>query len=89
MLLVTILEIFYVNVAIGVGCEIGQLCNDLFTDINDKIDQIDWNLYPLEKKRVLILIFLMAQKPVYLEVFGSMAATRETFKNVCTIQVTN
>lgn len=84
MLLVTVLLIFYVNVAIGVGCEIGQQSCDLFIEeINDKFDQIDWYLYPIEIRRTLPTVFVMAQKAVCLEFFGSMTASRDTFKKVC------
>lgn len=74
--LVTVLLIFYVNVGIGVVCEIGQQIFDLFEDIIDKFDQIDWYPYPIEIKRTLPTVFGIAQKPVYLKFFGSITASK-------------
>lgn len=82
----TVLEFIYVNVAIGIGCEIGQQNCYLFDEINDKFDQIDWYLCPIEMKRILPAVFDMAQKPVYLTFFGSITASRDTFKTVCILQ---
>lgn len=82
MLLVTVLEISYVFLAIGVACEIAQRSNDLFDEINDIFDQIDWYSYSNEIQRALPTVFNIAQQPVELEFFGSLAASRETFKKV-------
>lgn len=79
----TVLEIAYINVAIGVCCEIGQLSNNLFEEINDQFDQIVWYSYPFEIRLMLSTVFDMVQKSIYLKFFGSMTASRDTFKKVC------
>lgn len=42
-------------------------------------------LYPLEIRRTLPTIFDTVQKPVLLKMFGSITASRETFKKVCVL----
>lgn len=65
-----------------IACELGQRMADAFEKLHNTIDQWDWYLFPLEIKRILIMVIAIAQKPVSVECFGSIACTRETFKDV-------
>lgn len=74
-----------------IACEIGHRMNDAFKEINFTIDKLDWHLFPIEIKRMFPMIIAIVQQPVTLECFGSIACTRDVFKNVgidqSTIQV--
>lgn len=55
--------------------------------INDEVDQIDWNSYPMEIQRILPTIMIVTQKPIYVAFFGSITASRETFRRVCVFEL--
>lgn len=63
-------------------CEIGQRGTNLFEEIDDKIAQIDWYLFPNDMKVTLLIIIMTAQQPVDIECFGSFSCKREVFKKV-------
>lgn len=63
-------------------CELGQSLSNAFDEINVTINQFDWYLFPNEIQRVLPMIIAHAQQPVLVECFGSIACTRDAFKNV-------
>lgn len=55
---------------------------DLFASINEVIEQFDWYLHPNGMRLMLLKILAIAQKPVDVKCFGSIAANRETIKKV-------
>lgn len=65
-----------------IACELSQRMGDAFDEIGSTIDQFDWYLFPIELKRMLPMIMAIAQRPVSMECFGSIACTRDVFKNV-------
>lgn len=69
-------------IALFIACELGQRTTDAFDGINDKIDQLNWYLFPIEIQRTLPMILANAQEPVTFECFGSFNCTREVFKIV-------
>lgn len=69
-------------ILVFIACELGQRINCAFDDINHTIEQSEWYLFPGEIKRMFPVIIANAQEPVSLECFGSIACTREVFKNV-------
>lgn len=69
-------------VAVFIACELGQRMTDAFDEINDTLDQSNWYLLPIEFQRILPMIMVNAQQPVFLECFGSIGCTRDVFKNV-------
>lgn len=84
---ITVLLVPLVDGIIGVAtvfisCELGQRMSDSFDKINFTIDQLDWYLFPIKIQRMLPMIIEIAQEPVELECFGSIACIREVFKNV-------
>lgn len=54
----------------------------MFGAIDETIESIDWHLYPIEIKRMLPKIMIITQKPIYVELFGSVTASRDTFRRV-------
>lgn len=69
-------------ILVFIASELGQRMGDAFEEIHSTIDQFDWYSFPVEIKRMLPMIILEAKQPVLFECFGSIACTREVFKNV-------
>lgn len=85
MLLESIFYGFWAIALIFATCECIQRFTNAFDDINDAIERLDWYLYPIEIQRLLIPIMMYAQKPVVIEVFGSISCSRDQFRKVCSI----
>lgn len=81
-LLVTITEVFHAFFTVGLVCEMGERVCDMFSAIDETMDEIDWYLYPIDVQRMLPAIMIVAQKQIYVEFFGSITASRETFRQV-------
>lgn len=75
-------ELFDVVWSVFIVCELGERACELFGTVDEVMDEIDWYLYPIEIKRILPIIMIVTQKPIYIELFGSITASRETFKRV-------
>lgn len=76
---------FYASYAFGVVlfmCEIGQQLTNAFETIEDTFEAFHWYLFPLETKKMLLLIIMVTQEPVVMQCFGSTSGTRDTFKKV-------
>lgn len=64
-------------------------CNIVTTaqeSIGDEIPRSNWYLLPVKLQKMLPFSIIYAQNPVYVEAFGSIACTRETFKKVWLVQ---
>lgn len=62
--------------------ELGQRLTNAFDEIGYSLEQFDWYLFPMEFKRILPMIMVIAQQPVELECFGSIKCSRIVFKKV-------
>lgn len=83
--------VFYASYAFGVIffiCKLGQRLTDAFGEIGVVIESFQWNLFSLEVQKLLIIILMVEQQPVYIECFGSTSGIRETFKKVRFTKVT-
>ena len=67
---------------VSFASEIGQRLSNGFEGIDDKINQIDWYLLPMEIQRILPTIMINTQQPVFVNCFGSLACSRDTLKRV-------
>lgn len=74
---------FWALTLIFAVCECCQRYVNTFSDINDTFVQLRWYLYPIEIRRLLILMILNAQYPIDIAFFGSMTCCREQFRKVC------
>lgn len=81
-LLLLILTGFFSFVLVFIVCELGQSMCNAFDEINVTINQFEWYLFSTEIQRMLPMITANAQQPVLVECFGSIACTRDAFKNV-------
>lgn len=63
-------------------CELGERMSSVMFEINESIDQLDWFLFPHGIQKMLPIILLAVQQPVEIKCFGSIACSRDSFKNV-------
>lgn len=63
--------------------KIGQRFSNAYEEIDDVIDQMDWNYLQLEMQQMMPIIIVNTQQPAFIKCFGSMVCSRETFKKVC------
>lgn len=63
-------------------CEFGERLSATFEKINDVFGQSAWYLFPRKAKLMLPTLMIIAQKPLYLHVFGRITCGRITFENV-------
>lgn len=81
--MVTMSDASFAFATVFMICELGQRMIDAFdNNVYFEMSRFDWYLFPIEIKRILPTIILMAQKPVSLECFGGILCTREVFKSV-------
>lgn len=84
-----VLEVFitmdYVIVSFSflfASCDFGQRLNQAFEECGEMVDQFSWYLFPVKVQRMLPIIMIYTQKPVFIACFGSISADRETFRCV-------
>lgn len=80
------IEVTYSFGILFVTCELGQRFNLEFAECGDMFERFDWYLFPAHAQRMLPIILCHSQQTVDLKCFGSVAANRQTFKNVSTLK---
>lgn len=70
-------------IIIFAACEIGERGIALFEKMENEINQFEWYLFPLRIQRMLPTILIVAQEQAIINCFGSIACTRQCFKEVC------
>lgn len=63
-------------------CYFGEQFTNAFSQLNEAIYKCDWFLLPLKMQKMFPLIIMNTRRPVYLEGFGNVRCTLETFKKV-------
>lgn len=66
-------------------CEVCQRVSLAFDDLNDRVFEFDWYLFPAIVKKMLPTIMLFAQQPIIFQCFGSFSCSREAFKQVSSL----
>lgn len=74
--------IFAAFLVIFLFCELGQRIIDVSFDGYDDLTQIAWNRFPLTVQNMFSLFLIGSQDPIVLSGVGSIACTREAFKDV-------
>lgn len=64
----------------------GQRLSIAYNEIDNKINQLDWYLLPMEVQRMLPMLMINTQQPYKIVCFGSILCERETFKIVSASQ---
>lgn len=62
------------------ACEFGQYVSNAFEGIDDEIEAFDWYLFPHELQRMLPMVLVIVQRPVELNLFGSISPLRKYFQ---------
>lgn len=64
-------------------CVFGEKVTTQFDNINYSIVQCSWHDFPMEMQRILPMMSMMAQKPVFVEAaYMNIGCSRETLKKV-------
>lgn len=79
---IAIIDTLVATACMFVTCELGQRGSNAFEEILDEFDKFNWYKFPLEISRSLPMILAVAQMPVALEVFASIACCRDVLKTV-------
>lgn len=69
-------------------CELSQRGSDIFVEINDEANTLDWYMFPDKIQRMLPTILIVTQQPVEFECFGSISCNRGSFKEVNQLKLT-
>lgn len=78
-------SIFYgvtIFMVVFFSCEIGQRVTNLFEEITDRFDQLNWYLFPLKVQRLLPTIMINMNEAIVIGCFGLMQGNRNQLKNV-------
>lgn len=81
-LVVTVFVAVYAFGAVFVACELGQRITNAFDEIGDHLYQCDWHLFPIEIRRLTVILLCVLQQSILIQCFGSIFCTREVFKKV-------
>lgn len=73
---------FWSVIAIFTACEFGEQLGSKFFEIDRRIVDLDWYLFPVKLWHMLPIVMVAAQEPIELHAIGSVSCRRITFKNV-------
>lgn len=63
-------------------CEAGERVTHQFNIFHEEISHSDWYLFPIETRRMFIVILLNTQEPTIIQGYANAVCTREAFKKV-------
>lgn len=63
--------------------QLRQIFEDRFATVKDKVVELDWYWLPMKIQRLLPIILIFTQQPLYIACFGSIPCNREALKMVC------
>lgn len=73
---------FWALVLSAIFCEVGEKMSNVWVEINDEIEKINWYLLPIETQKIIVTIMSFSQRAVILDGLGSISGSREIFKEV-------
>lgn len=62
--------------------EFGERMSGTFDEISDVYEEFSWYLFPSTAQRMLTTLIILAQRPIEIQIIGSITCGRITFKNV-------
>lgn len=62
--------------------EIGEQLESRSDEIDEAVNELDWNTFPLRAQRMMLIMIVTTQNPIQVTAFGGIPCTRETFKKV-------
>lgn len=63
-------------------CELGENVTHRFNVFDEKLDDSDWFLYPIEMQRLFLIFLSGSQQPTIIQGYANTVCTRVAFKNV-------
>lgn len=85
----TITPIGYTFGTIFAYCEFGERVTLQFNEFNEKFCQCNWYSFPLAMQRIYSISSVGIQDPVVIEGFASTTCTRDAFKKVDLIHISD
>lgn len=70
------------------SCEVGQQFTNSFERVTDRLDRLNWYLFPIKVQQLLPTILINTQEPIVIGCFGLMNGSRDQFKKVNEIACT-
>lgn len=85
----TILPIGYTFSTLYGYCDFGERVTLQFDEFNEKFCQCNWYSFPLAMQRIYLISSVGIQDPVVIEGFASTTCTRDAFKKVDLIHISD
>lgn len=63
-------------------CELGEKVTHQFNVFHEELCNCDWLLFPIEIKRIYLLVLFGAEQPAVIQGYAQTTCTRTTFKKV-------
>lgn len=63
-------------------CQCGEFVMNEFDEFDDELYRCKWYLFPIEIRRMLVIVMINTQKPLKIRGFFNTVCTREAFKIV-------
>ena len=81
-LLSTLMQIGYTFGTLFAYCEFGERVTHQFNQFNEHFCNCDWYLFPIEIKRIFLIVLVGIQDPVIIQGYAITVCTRDAFKKV-------
>lgn len=85
MLILVIVQAFYAFGLLFTICELCHRVTQGFNEINDQLQEYNYLLFPVEIHRLIPIMVIFVQQPVDFKFFGSISCSRESFKQVSSV----
>lgn len=78
----SLLSVVWSFVIVFAICEFGERLTMQFVVFSETISQCRWYTYPIEMQRILPILIANTQQPGFIESYGNIECTRDSFKKV-------
>lgn len=82
---VLFMQAVYAFGSVFVVCELCQRVSQAFNEVNGVFTEFDWIVFPKEVKRLIPISIIFAQQAIDVKFFGSLNCSRDSFKQVSSI----
>lgn len=74
--------LFWAFAVVFVFCEFGEQVSNQYEYFNDELCECDWYLLPVEMQRILSIVMMNSQQPIFIQGYANTLCIRYTFKTV-------
>lgn len=64
------------------SCEIGQQITNMYEDITERFEQLNWYIFPMKVQRIMPTAMINLNETVDIGCFGMMSGSRLQFQKV-------